>query len=102
MKKIVILIITITRVKEQENSIRFGVKGGLNIANLSKNGMYQDFLGRDYKSILGFHVGGLVEIPISKKLLFNRSYYFLNKQLSILLTLMILDLMLILKLIIVI
>lgn len=62
-KKLVFLaaiaVMSVTAVKAQE--IRLGVKGGVNFATFSG-----DNLG-DVKSRTGFHLGGLVEIPVTER-----------------------------------
>ena len=63
----------------QENSVRFGVKAGLNIANIvgDSQDLWDDLNG-EIKPIIRFHVGALVEIPVSEvfaiqpELLFSR------------------------------
>jgi|SRR5690554_128354 len=63
MKKLVLLaaiaVMSVTTVEAQE--VRLGAKGGVNFATF--NG---DNLG-DIKSRTGFHIGGLVEIPVTEK-----------------------------------
>ncbi len=63
MKKLVFLaaiaVMSVSAVQAQE--VRLGVKGGVNFATF--NG---DNLG-DIKSRTGFHIGGLVEVPISER-----------------------------------
>src|SRR5690606_40376212 len=63
MKKLIfitaITIMSISAAKAQE--VRLGAKGGVNFATFSG-----DDLG-DVKYRTGFHIGGLVEIPISEK-----------------------------------
>ncbi len=63
MKKLIfitaITIMSISAVKAQE--IRIGAKGGVNFSTFSG-----DDLG-DIESRTGFHIGGLVEIPITEK-----------------------------------
>ncbi|WP_271767742.1 porin family protein [Aquimarina algiphila] len=49
----------------QEESIRFGAKAGVNFANISGDGTD----GVDGRT--GFHIGALVEIPISEKFAFQ-------------------------------
>ncbi|HLW30758.1 MAG TPA: porin family protein [Aequorivita sp.] len=63
MKKLVFLAaiaaMSFTTINAQE--VRLGVKGGVNFATLSG-----DHLG-DIKSRTGFHLGGLVEIPVTER-----------------------------------
>lgn len=63
MKKLVVLaaiaVMSVSAMNAQE--VRLGAKGGVNFATF--NG---DNLG-DIKSRTGFHIGGLVEIPISER-----------------------------------
>ncbi len=65
MKKILLLaalgIFSFNTVQSQE--IGFGIKGGLNLSNLS---IKQDDVSKP-DSRTSFHIGGLVEIPISGK-----------------------------------
>lgn len=63
MKKLflfVVAIVVTTSVTEAQE-VRIGAKGGVNFATFSG-----DDLG-DVKSRTGFHIGGLVEVPISEK-----------------------------------
>src|SRR5690554_5058966 len=63
MKKLFLLVvaIAITTTVSQAQEVRIGAKGGVNFATFSG-----DDLG-DVKSRTGFHIGGLVEIPVSEK-----------------------------------
>jgi hypothetical protein len=63
MKKLFLLVvaIAITTIVSQAQEVRIGAKGGVNFATFSG-----DDLG-DVKSRTGFHIGGLVEIPVSEK-----------------------------------
>ena len=64
MKKIFITLtalLTLNAITAQEDEIRFGAKAGLNISSIS--GDETD----DAKSKIGFHIGPVVEIPITEK-----------------------------------
>jgi|SRR5690606_21281040 len=63
MKKIVLLIVlaVVSTTAIQAQEVRMGIKGGVNFATLSG-----DNLG-DIKSRTGFHIGGLVEVPLSEQ-----------------------------------
>ena len=63
MKKLFLLVVAIavTTSVTQAQEVRIGAKGGVNFATFSG-----DDLG-DVKSRTGFHIGGLVEVPISEK-----------------------------------
>ena len=63
MKKLLITLLAFTSfsyMNAQEDGIRFGAKAGLNIANLTGDG------ADEVDSKTGFHIGGVVEIPISE------------------------------------
>lgn len=47
----------------QAQEIRLGAKGGVNFANIGGD----DITGVDFNSRTGFHIGALVEIPVSEK-----------------------------------
>ncbi len=51
----------------QEEKVRFGAKAGLNIANQ----LGDEFLFSETKSRTGFHIGLLVEAPVTEKLAFS-------------------------------
>jgi len=74
MKKTFILflaLIALLDLNAQEDKIRFGAKAGLNISNISGSEIeFIEFIGdvnNNYNSIVGFHIGGLVEVPITEK-----------------------------------
>lgn len=52
-----------TEFEKKNSKIRFGVKAGINFANI-----YEKETGFDYGNRTGIHFGGMVQIPISKKL----------------------------------
>lgn len=47
----------------QAQEVRLGAKGGVNFANIGGD----DINGVDFKSRTGFHIGALVEIPVSER-----------------------------------
>lgn len=62
MKKLLITLTafaTFSFINAQEDDIRFGAKGGLNISNFAGDD------ADDFKSKVGFHFGAIVEIPVS-------------------------------------
>ncbi|AXT49539.1 PorT family protein [Aquimarina sp. BL5] len=61
----------LTFVNAQEESIRFGGKVGLNVANF-----VGDDADDDAESKLGFHIGAVVEIPITEKFAFQPELLF--------------------------
>ncbi|HLW30757.1 MAG TPA: porin family protein [Aequorivita sp.] len=64
MKKILLLAtVVVFTLSAQSQEIRMGAKAGVNFANMSFNP--DD--GEDFKSRTSFHIGGLVEIPITEK-----------------------------------
>lgn len=52
-----------TELEKKNSKIRFGLKAGINISNI-----YENSTGFENNSKLGFMIGGLVQIPVSKKL----------------------------------
>ncbi len=68
MKKVIITIVallSLTIMKAQEDKVRFGIKGGINLSTLTGNEF--DFIAENFESKLGFHIGALIEIPVSEK-----------------------------------
>ncbi|MBC7949611.1 MAG: PorT family protein [Chitinophagaceae bacterium] len=59
MKKIVVIAALLITGAASQAQVKFGVKAGANLANVSGD----DVEGTDMK--IGFHVGGLAEIPVS-------------------------------------
>lgn len=59
-----IALMLLSSIIAQEKKVSFGAKGGLNISNFS--GGITDVL--DYDSKFGFHIGGLAEMSLSKKM----------------------------------
>ncbi|MBB6371143.1 outer membrane beta-barrel protein [Chryseobacterium shigense] len=52
-----------TELEKKNSKIRFGLKAGINISNI-----YENSTGFENNSKLGFMIGGLVQILVSKKL----------------------------------
>ena len=65
-------IASFTLINAQESDIRFGAKAGLNISDLT--GDDADLIGYDSKT--GFHIGAVVEIPISDTFAFQPELLF--------------------------
>lgn len=78
MKKIFILAIGlfIATAANAQDGIKFGVKGGLNIANIIKDDGNNDF---DTESKLGFNAGLTVEIPLIAGLAFTPEVLYAQK-----------------------
>lgn len=49
-----------------QGEVRFGVKGGLNLASIGGDALYSGFGG--FNSRTSFHIGALVEIPFTDKI----------------------------------
>lgn len=64
MKKILLLVTVVAcTISAHSQEIRMGAKAGVNFANMS----FKPSDGEDFKSRTSFHIGGLVEIPITDK-----------------------------------
>ncbi len=59
------LLFTISNMTAQEESVRFGAKAGLNLSNIKGD------LTSDFKTRISFHIGALVEIPLSDRFAFQ-------------------------------
>lgn len=61
--------------------VRFGVKGGLNLANLGGDfGIYDGYYGgSDAEMKVGFHIGGVAEIKFSEKFAVQPELLFSNQ-----------------------
>ena len=59
----------------QSQELRLGAKAGVNLASIAGDEI-DDFNGR-----IGFHVGALVEIPISEKFAVQNKFYIPHKDL---------------------
>ncbi len=64
--KLLIVVILLTMTTGSYAQIRFGVKGGLNLANMLYKDKY-DTYSKDYKMKAGFHIGMTLEFSISEK-----------------------------------
>lgn len=70
MKKIILSIVLCTAFGfSNAQSVRFGVKGGLNVSNFTG---YQE----DVKSLTGFHIGGFTELKLTKKFAIQPEFLF--------------------------
>ena len=61
MKKIFLLFVMAGSFAAAQAQINIGVKGGLNVANVGGSDV------EDNKAKLGFHLGGLVNVPVTEK-----------------------------------
>ncbi len=78
LMKLLIVIIALTTTLESFAQIKFGVKGGLNFANVldkTNNRTYSD----DYKSKIGFNLGVTAEYSISEKFAIEPGLLFSTK-----------------------
>ena len=78
MKKFLFTLLALASfslINAQENSTRFGAKAGLNISNLTGEGA--DLIRA--KTNVGFHVGAVVEIPISENFAFQPELVYSNQ-----------------------
>jgi len=70
MKKNILSIVLCTAFGfSNAQSVRFGVKGGLNVSNFTG---YQE----DVKSLTGFHIGGFTELKLKKKFAIQPEFLF--------------------------
>lgn len=68
MKKIILTsLLTLAFGFTNAQNAKFGIKGGLNVANQSNPGG-SEWINFDTSSLIGFHIGGFVEIKISDKI----------------------------------
>ena len=59
MKKVFLFVVCAVSFAVASAQVSFGIKGGANLANLSGEDV------EDNKAKIGFHVGGLVQIPVA-------------------------------------
>lgn len=76
MKRIFLLSVAALFAVSSFSQIRFGVKAGLNLPNMTLKG---GGVSLDTKIGLGFHVGGIVDIPISNQLALQPGILFSTK-----------------------
>jgi hypothetical protein len=62
MKKILLLFVMAGSFAAASAQISYGVKGGLNVANIGGEDI------EDNKAKLGFHLGGFVNVPVAEKI----------------------------------
>lgn len=68
MKKIVLAImIAAAAITANAQSLRFGVKGGLNCSKETKNEVVKQYISKDMSFRTGFHVGGVVNYALSSR-----------------------------------
>jgi hypothetical protein len=64
MKKVLLSLVILTSVALSASAqVQVGAKGGLNIANLGGDGLS----GQGVSSLISFHIGGQVSIPVADK-----------------------------------
>jgi hypothetical protein len=72
MKKLLFLTAAIVASVAVFSQVRFGVKGGLNLANQKvKVSLLGESISRTGDGIVSFHVGGVAEIPITQSFAFR-------------------------------
>lgn len=78
MKKIVLTLIAIIAVNSLVSAqIRFGVKGGLNLANVSVTPTIPK--GTTMSNLIGFHGGIILDVPLSEKISIQPNLLFSQK-----------------------
>ena len=79
MKKILLTLITIVAVNATVNAqMRFGVKGGVNLANVSTSEK-----SVTYNSALGFHAGIVLDAPLSESISIQPNLLYSQKGFSL-------------------
>lgn len=66
MKKLLFVMVLLSLMSYKstaQDGMRFGAKAGLNVSSLGGDAVYS------YDAKLGFHVGGVLEIPFSDKII---------------------------------
>jgi len=72
MKKITLLLLTVSIATGVTAQARFGIKAGVNIANQNVKLTYLGFSGdQNGDAIAGFHIGGVAEIPLGSNFSFR-------------------------------
>ncbi|MCK9288657.1 MAG: PorT family protein [Sphaerochaetaceae bacterium] len=77
---LVVVLLCMATILIAQTSLNFGLKGGLNVANIAVSGDTSwdpEFL--DYKSKLDFAIGSFLEIPIGPKLLLQPELLYSRK-----------------------
>lgn len=78
LPKLLIMVIVLSMTTKSFSQVIFGVKGGLNLANIfekDNDGTYS----KDYKSKTGFHLGATAEFAISEKFAIEPGLLFSSK-----------------------
>jgi hypothetical protein len=82
MKKIFIIVIALVMCSlVSQSQIRFGVKAGLNLANMVQKNDLIDF-GKDASMKLGFHLGATAEFSLTKEIAIEPGLLFSMKGFS--------------------
>ena len=76
MKLKSIIFIVLAVFTQIANAQTFGIKGGINISTISYD---SEELGSETGSIIGFHLGSVMELQINKNLYLNSGLYYSSK-----------------------
>jgi hypothetical protein len=76
--KLLIVVIALTVTTQSFAQVKFGVKAGLNIANMLEKDNDETY-SKDYKSKIGFHLGGTADFAISEKFAIEPGLLFSTK-----------------------
>jgi hypothetical protein len=72
MKKTMLLLLAVSMATVAAAQARFGIKAGINIANENVKLTYLGFSGdRSGDAIVGFHIGGVAEVPLGSNFSFR-------------------------------
>jgi hypothetical protein len=80
MKKILFLCIALAAAATGFSQARFGIKGGVNLANQKVSVEVMGFgVSQDGDGIVGFHLGGVAEFPMGRHFAFRPELLFTGK-----------------------
>lgn len=85
-RKLVILVCAlVAAIGVNAQSVSFGVRAGLNVANAGGDFKDNEYFGEDYdfKSKIGFHVGVIADIELSQSFYLQPGLYFSTKGLKV-------------------
>lgn len=86
MKKLLVIIVCSLAAISMANAqkVNFGVRAGMNVANAGGDFKDKEYVGEDtdFKSKIGFHVGVIADIELSKSFYLQPGLYFTTKGLK--------------------